>query len=245
MIRFFRSLRQRLLTENRVSKYLLYALGEIALVMIGILLALQVNSWNDHRTNLRKSKEFHQRMIDDLDLIINSSSGEVSRSTDLMESLNSSVEILESGELNDSTKSVLDFALLNYYQMVRLNTELSSYEEMKSSGQIGLIRNTELRNKINRYVTFHNAMADIFDQLAQNIGETAVLSRHVTYHLGAESRSNRVSYNFESMAADRELINTLSNFALQWQDKLTFSKMIVTGATQLQGHIQENLANLK
>ena len=46
MIRFFRVLRQRLLAENRVSRYLLYALGEIALVMVGILLALQVNNWN-------------------------------------------------------------------------------------------------------------------------------------------------------------------------------------------------------
>ena len=49
MIRFFRTLRQRLLAENRLSKYLLYALGEIALVMIGILLALQVNTWSEAR----------------------------------------------------------------------------------------------------------------------------------------------------------------------------------------------------
>ncbi len=49
MIKFFRRIRQRLLTENKFSKYLLYAIGEILLVMIGILLAFQVNSWNDQR----------------------------------------------------------------------------------------------------------------------------------------------------------------------------------------------------
>jgi len=49
MIKFFRKIRQRLLTENKFSKYLIYALGEILLVMIGILLAFQVNSWNDQR----------------------------------------------------------------------------------------------------------------------------------------------------------------------------------------------------
>ena len=48
MIKFFRKIRQRLLTENKFSKYLLYAIGEIALVMIGILLALQVNNWNSN-----------------------------------------------------------------------------------------------------------------------------------------------------------------------------------------------------
>ncbi len=49
MLRFFRQIRQGLLTENKFSKYLLYAVGEIFLVMVGILLALQVNNWNDNR----------------------------------------------------------------------------------------------------------------------------------------------------------------------------------------------------
>ena len=49
MIRFFRNLRHRLLAENQVSRYLLYALGEIVLVVIGILIALQINTWNEDR----------------------------------------------------------------------------------------------------------------------------------------------------------------------------------------------------
>ena len=47
MIKFFRKIRQRLLTENKFSKYLLYAFGEILLVVIGILIALQINNWNE------------------------------------------------------------------------------------------------------------------------------------------------------------------------------------------------------
>lgn len=47
MIKFFRRIHQKLLTEGKLSKYLFYALGEIALVMIVILLALQVNNWNE------------------------------------------------------------------------------------------------------------------------------------------------------------------------------------------------------
>lgn len=47
MLRFFRQLRQNLLTENRVSKYLLYAIGEVVLVVVGILIALQINNWNE------------------------------------------------------------------------------------------------------------------------------------------------------------------------------------------------------
>jgi hypothetical protein len=49
MIKFFRKIRQRLLTENKFGKYLTYAIGEIVLVVIGILIALSINNWNQER----------------------------------------------------------------------------------------------------------------------------------------------------------------------------------------------------
>jgi len=54
MIKFFRKIRQRLLTENKFSKYLIYAVGEIALVIIGILIALQINNSNEERKSERQ-----------------------------------------------------------------------------------------------------------------------------------------------------------------------------------------------
>ncbi|WP_348719101.1 DUF6090 family protein [uncultured Algoriphagus sp.] len=53
MISFFRKIRQKLLTQNRVTRYLIYAFGEIFLVVIGILIALQVNNWKEKRKNLK------------------------------------------------------------------------------------------------------------------------------------------------------------------------------------------------
>ena len=49
MIKLFRKIRQKMLTENKFSKYLLYAIGEIILVVIGILIALQINNWNEEQ----------------------------------------------------------------------------------------------------------------------------------------------------------------------------------------------------
>ena len=49
MIKFFRKIRQKMLTENKFSKYMLYAIGEIILVVIGILIALSINNWNQER----------------------------------------------------------------------------------------------------------------------------------------------------------------------------------------------------
>jgi hypothetical protein len=47
MVKFFRKIRQKLLSENKFSKYFIYAIGEIVLVVIGILIALQINNWNE------------------------------------------------------------------------------------------------------------------------------------------------------------------------------------------------------
>ena len=52
MIKFFRKIRQKMLTENKISKYLLYAIGEITLVIIGILIALGINEKVKERNNL-------------------------------------------------------------------------------------------------------------------------------------------------------------------------------------------------
>jgi hypothetical protein len=62
MIKFFRKIRQNLLMENKTGKYFKYAIGEIVLVMIGILLALQVNNWNENR----KIRNTEQRLLRDL-----------------------------------------------------------------------------------------------------------------------------------------------------------------------------------
>ena len=50
MISFFRKIRQKLLQQNKVARYIIYALGEILLVVIGILIALQVNTWKEENT---------------------------------------------------------------------------------------------------------------------------------------------------------------------------------------------------
>lgn len=58
MIKFFRRIRQKLLQENRFSKYLIYAIGEIVLVVIGILIALQINNWNENKKTEASLNQF-------------------------------------------------------------------------------------------------------------------------------------------------------------------------------------------
>ena len=57
MIKFFRKIRYDLMEQNKTGKYFKYAIGEIILVMIGILLALQVNNWNEHKNNINQASK--------------------------------------------------------------------------------------------------------------------------------------------------------------------------------------------
>lgn len=67
MITLFRHIRQKLIASGSVTKYLLYAIGEILLVVVGILIALQVNNWNEERTNKKQARQYSERLRDDLE----------------------------------------------------------------------------------------------------------------------------------------------------------------------------------
>ena len=57
MIKFFRKIRQNLLYEGKTSKYFKYAVGEILLVVIGILIAISINNWNEQRKDILQEQK--------------------------------------------------------------------------------------------------------------------------------------------------------------------------------------------
>jgi sensor domain CHASE-containing protein len=71
MIPLFRKMRHRLIEDYKFSKYLLYAIGEIILVVIGILIALQINNWNEHRKLQKEEVQFLLEMRSNLEVTLN------------------------------------------------------------------------------------------------------------------------------------------------------------------------------
>ena len=81
MIKFFRKIRQKLLSENKFSKYLIYAIGEIILVVIGILIALSINTWNENKKNKIKEIKSLTELRKDLVQNLNDINGNISNSS--------------------------------------------------------------------------------------------------------------------------------------------------------------------
>ena len=146
MIKFFRKIRQQLLTENKFSKYLLYAIGEIILVVIGILIALQINNWNENK----KSSEFEKEMFTQiLDNLKQDKQTLKKIKTNFNKAITSSNKILENSQLESKSDS-LKFWLADIIQFERFQPITNSYEALKSKG-LDKVSNKELRLLLGTY----------------------------------------------------------------------------------------------
>lgn len=149
MITFLRKIRRSLVESGSVQKYVLYAIGEILLVMIGILFALQVNTWNEKRKIINTQNELLVKLKLDLKYDI-----------DLFEKLDSIYTKWES-----QCDYVLNVVLsgkvekldnLNQYTIGRgsfyfLTLKTTTYDEMISTGNLFQLQNDQLSNSINKY----------------------------------------------------------------------------------------------
>jgi hypothetical protein len=144
MISFFRKIRQKLLAENRVTRYLAYALGEILLVMVGILLALQVNNWNENRKTQVFEKEIlsliNENLSRDSILIM----AELENALQAVQATDSILLQVERGIYDEK----LNLWMGKVVTFERFKSQSSGFEVLKSKGldvisdkslQIGLI----------------------------------------------------------------------------------------------------------
>ena len=104
MIKFFRKIRQNLLSEGKAQKYLKYAIGEIVLVVIGILIALQINNWNEERKD-------HLKLLSIYSLIYNDIKDDIEDLQGSLEFYNKKKSIFEKVIQDSITPELLDHGL--------------------------------------------------------------------------------------------------------------------------------------
>lgn len=145
MIKFFRKIRQNLLSEGKTGKYLKYAIGEIVLVVIGILIALQINEWNDIRKSNIKEYNILTEMHGNLKTDSVDMAGNIARNTRVLKSAEAVQNQLENRIAWTDTMAA-HYGRLNSY-ISKIAIVRSSYENLKSIG-FDLIKNDSLRGKI-------------------------------------------------------------------------------------------------
>jgi hypothetical protein len=147
MIKFFRKIRQNLLVENKTGKYFKYAIGEIILVVIGILIALSINNWNEARKDREKEQLFLHKLTSNLSDDISSLKNIIYSDSLIIQDLNKLMnEILTVDDPKE-----LSFDNNSRYKYLIFSANTSLYDNMISTGQIGLFRNDSIFDALTNY----------------------------------------------------------------------------------------------
>ena len=158
MIHFFRKIRHQLFTNNKFSKYLLYAIGEIVLVVIGILIALQINNWNNqkllNKAEVKSYKNIKRQIIED--------------KTELTQVKGFNNYFKKSSELANKIIEVQDYNKVDSLALMAMGLSLYTdfhssgniYETLVNSGDIKLLKNAEIPSKLQKlemtYINVNN-----------------------------------------------------------------------------------------
>jgi len=178
MIKFFRHIRKKLLSENRFNKYLLYAIGEIILVVIGILIALQINNWNEYDKSQALAQKYLKLIKSDLELDIEHFETLNIMLTQQASKIDSIENILSRPQTKQKEfKQIIknNFIVFTIIEDTNLNT--STFTALQNSGRIDLLDKDlqdglrKLNQEQYRYKEYTNDNIDAIVKEISNYGQ--------------------------------------------------------------------------
>lgn len=150
MLTFFKRIRSSLLMDNQFRKYFYYAIGEIFLVVIGILIALQINNWNTKRIEQNNIKDFAYSFIQEIEANIDEVELRKAQITKINKRIDSLIKILNVAQTYPSLN--IDIICLSwnlYYRPYKWNR--STLEQLKNSASLRHFKSESILEKIGSY----------------------------------------------------------------------------------------------
>ena len=148
MIKFFRKIRQNLLSEGKTGKYLKYAIGEIVLVVIGILIALSINNWNESK----KERLQEQELLAQLQSEFKSNLEQLDQKISMRKMMiSSSIKLLDYIDNKETRNN--DSIIKHIGQIALAPTFDPIVNDIISSGRIQLLQNGNLKEKLSRWTS--------------------------------------------------------------------------------------------
>ena len=177
MIKFFRNIRYDLMEKNKTGKYFKYAVGEIILVVIGILIALQINNWNENQKNRLAEKRYVNDLIEDLkndSLVLN----QINIFLESKSASKTKIEPLLQG--NKVEIDSIDFHFVNQWAVKNRFTPTNiTIEELKNSGNLNIIKDIDLRRQI--VSLYNNYSNEVFSEDMFNSANVKLVDIAGTY----------------------------------------------------------------
>lgn len=161
MIKFFRTIRKDLMEKNKTGKYLKYAIGEIILVVIGILIALQINNWNENRKSAIQETLYLKRLLSENREDVNTFNNSISDLEKGITTIENLSSVLNSTSAMDSELITATQDYLGYGSIYPIFTSsTSTFDDLSSTGNLKDIQNTELRDQLVKHYAKHEQVAE-------------------------------------------------------------------------------------
>ena len=151
MSRFFRAIRRSLIDEGKPLAYLKYAVGEVLLLVVGILIALQVNDWNDSRHQRIRERQALERLHDEADRGVEYLSGIVESFDRYGVAQEAALAALSNGDWEWVDPELMREGLVTLSFFPTLSPPRSAYDDLISSGVFGELTDTEVRTAVAAY----------------------------------------------------------------------------------------------
>ncbi len=187
MIKFFRKIRQNLLMENKTGKYFKYAIGEIILVVIGILIALSINNWNENQKLESKTQDYYVQLLDDLNNDIVSAENTIKEFSNHQKEYNKYISSYD----KEGLTPIKAYEQISKLKLIStpLTFNTNTIESLQNSGDVGLIP-SQIRNKLMNLIRLQNltikrfedtskGQQDITQKLSGLLGSTTLPKRLV------------------------------------------------------------------
>jgi len=142
MLKFFRKIRQNLISSGKTANYLKYAIGEIILVVIGILIALQINNWNESRKLVIEEKQYYKNIKRQLNEDASFINDNIEFNQYYYDQYNYATKLLLSNDRSHlDSLAIIAINLLEYSDF---HQESNIYAALVNSGEIKLIKNQDI-----------------------------------------------------------------------------------------------------
>jgi predicted choloylglycine hydrolase len=151
MITFFRKIRKNLLAEGSTSKYLKYSIGEILLVVIGILIALQINNWNEDNNERKVEVDYIQNVLEDLEDDLEIFQNYQESNQKIYSLIDSIIPNLKHEDRRENIAHLAFWSRMITMEWLIIHPVERTYEQMKSSGHLRLIKDKSVADGISKY----------------------------------------------------------------------------------------------
>ena len=166
MIPYFRKIRKQFADNNKPVKYMRYAIGEIVLVVIGILIALSINNWNEANKTRNKELIYLNNIKGDLILNITSLEEFIAAREKTVQAVDTLIDYFEGKrDMNHNKFNFYNLTVLEWYPFVQHS---NTYQELMNSGTFTIISNKSIKDGLQNIQIIYESIAFIENEMQQD-----------------------------------------------------------------------------